>query len=152
GRAPFSSPPPCGEGPGVGVARSRAGVDVRPSPPDPPPYPPPQGGRGKQRAGREKQRAGWMGGGFPNDQPTAWDSPPPCGGGLGVGVARSRAGVDACETPPDPPPHPPPQGGSEKQHARELGCSRAPPTTSFGSRATSNAPSIWRASSTPPTG
>ena len=31
-------------------------------------------------------------------------SPPPCGEGLGVGVGRSSAGLDACVQPPDPPP------------------------------------------------
>ena len=34
-------------------------------------------------------------------------------GGVGVGVARRRANVDALTSPHDPPPHPPPQGGRE---------------------------------------
>src|SRR5262249_47470809 len=38
-------------------------------------------------------------------------SPPPCGEGLGVGVRRFCAGIDALTSPPDPPPYPPPQGG-----------------------------------------
>ena len=41
-------------------------------------------------------------------------SPPPCGEGLGVGVGRFCADVDARVSPPDPPPYPPPQGGREK--------------------------------------
>jgi len=39
--------------------------------------------------------------------------PSPLWGGLGVGVGRSRAGLDAFVQPHDPPPYPPPQGGRE---------------------------------------
>jgi error-prone DNA polymerase len=47
-------------------------------------------------------------------QRTSKCAPPPCGEGLGVGVARSRASVNALISPPDPPPYPPPQGGREQ--------------------------------------
>ena len=84
------------------------------------------------------------------DAPTACTPLPLAGRGWG-GVARLCTGVDADPSPPDPPPYPPAQGGG-KICVRETGCSRAPPTTSIGSRATSSVPNIWRASSTPPTG
>jgi len=48
-------------------------------------------------------------------------SPPPCGEGLGVGVAplgpagEESASVSAFTSRPDPPPHPPPQGGRESR-------------------------------------
>jgi carbon-monoxide dehydrogenase small subunit len=49
----------------------------------------------------------------------AGSSPPPCGEGLGVGVAplglavEKSADIMARTSRPDPPPHPPPQGGRE---------------------------------------
>ena len=43
------------------------------------------------------------------------------GEGLGVGVGRRRAIVDACASPHDPPPHPPPQGGREQRAASPRG-------------------------------
>jgi protein ImuA len=44
----------------------------------------------------------------------AISSIPPCGEGLGVGVGRPSAGLDALRQPRDPPPYPPPQGGRER--------------------------------------
>jgi protein ImuA len=43
----------------------------------------------------------------------AASSPPPCGEGLGVGVGRPGADLDAFTQPRDPPPYPLPQGGRE---------------------------------------
>ena len=46
--------------------------------------------------------------------PPAISSPPPCGEGLGVGVGRPSAGLDALRQPRDPPPYPHPQGRRER--------------------------------------
>ncbi len=45
-------------------------------------------------------------------------SPPPCGEGVGMGVGKLRASIDAFTSPPDPPPFPPPPGGREQTARR----------------------------------
>ena len=75
--------------------------------------------------GRLDETRGWWMKHDPKGQPavTRWKvmgscSPPPCGEGLGVGVGRSDASVDASRHLTTPHPTPPPQGGREIELAR----------------------------------
>src|ERR1700694_3941605 len=68
--------------------------------------------------------------------------PPPLWGGVGVGVERRLASLDASASPPDPPSRPPPQGGREQHFTpvQDAEFAAARPVPCRGSAAAAGAP------------